>query len=270
MKMALNSCVLLVEDNAVNQEVGCAMMEAFGCRVDVASNGYEAIGRMEACVYDVVFMDCEMPLMDGFEATRIIREREKNGLGRTTIVALTAHDSDADRLRCFEAGMDDHLSKPFLMRELSGMLEKWANNNRTQGSSACAGVAPGPGPPEIVEEDYLDRKSLDKIKSLGPNGPKMLSAVIGIYLNDSPVLIERLCESLNTGDADGVAHAAHALKSASANLGAMPLAELCRQVEDIARSNSVQGCNFLISRILLEYNKAKEALRGEIQRGLYG
>ena len=123
--MALNSCVLLVEDNTVNQEVGCAMMEVFGCRVDVASNGYEAISRMESCVYDVVFMDCEMPLMDGFEATRIIREQEKNGSCRTTIVALTAHDSDADRLRCLEAGMDDHLSKPFLMRELSSMLEKW-------------------------------------------------------------------------------------------------------------------------------------------------
>ncbi len=269
--MTLNSCVLLVEDNVVNQEVGCAMMEAFGCRVDVASNGHEAIDRMEADVYDVVFMDCEMPLMDGLEATRIIREREKNGCGRTTIVALTAHDSDADRLRCFEAGMDDYLSKPFLMRELSGMLEKWTNKNPAQDSTAGAAVSrPESGPPEIVNEDYLDQKSLDKIKSLGPNGPKMLSAVISIYLNDSPVLIERLSESLNAGDADGVAQAAHALKSASANLGAMPLAEMCRQVEDIARANSVQGCNSLISRIRLEYGKAEEALRGEIQRGHHG
>jgi len=267
--MALNSCVLLVEDNVVNQEVGCAMIEAFGCRVVVASNGYEAIGRMESGMYDVVFMDCEMPVMDGFEATRIIREREKNGCGRTTIVALTAHDSDVDRIRCFEAGMDDHLSKPFLMRELSGMLEKWSNKNPAQDSTAGTEVPrPESGPPEIINEDYLDRKSLDKIRSLGPNGPKMLSAVISIYLNDSPVLIERLGESLNAGDADGVAQAAHALKSASANLGAMSLAEMCRQVEEIARGNSVHGCNSLISGIRLEYGKAKEALRGEIQRGL--
>ena len=263
--MALNSCVLLVEDNVVNQEVGCAMMEAFGCRVDVASNGYEAIDRIEAGIYDVVFMDCEMPLMDGFEATRIIREREKNGCGRTTIVALTAHDSEADRLRCFEAGMDDHLSKPFLMRELSGMLEKWSSKNTAQDSTAGTGVPqPESVTPEIVNQDHLDRKSLDKIKSLGPNGPKMLAAVISIYLNDSPVLIERLSESLNAGDADGVAQAAHALKSASANLGAMSLAEICRQVEDIARLNSVQGCDSLISLIRLEYGKTKEALSGEI------
>ncbi len=269
--MALNSCVLLVEDNAVNREVGCAMMETFGCRVDVASNGYEAISQMESGTYDVVFMDCEMPVMDGFEATRVIREREKSGCSRTTIVALTAHDSDADRMRCFEAGMDDHLSKPFLMSELSSMLEKWSNKKPALDSTGGTEV-PGQesGPPEIVNEDYLDRKSLDKIKSLGPNGPKMLCAVISIYLNDSPVLIERLVQSLNAGDADGVAQAAHALKSASANLGAMSLAEVCRQVEDIARGNSVHGCNSLISDIRLEYGKAKEALRSEIQRGLCG
>ncbi len=266
--MALNSYVLLVEDNPVNQEVGCAMMGTLGCRVDVASNGCEAIDRIESNRYDIVFMDCEMPLMDGLEATRIIREREKSAGGRTTIVALTAHDSDEGRFRCFEAGMDDYLSKPFLMRELSGMLEKWSRKNPVQDSTAGADARrPESGLPEIVNEDYLDRRSLDKIKSLGPNGPKMLSAVISIYLNDSQVLIERLSESLNAGDAIEMAQAVHALKSSSANLGATSLAEMCRQVENIARNNSVQGCDSLIARIRLEYDKAKEALMGEIQRG---
>ena len=130
------------------------------------------------------------------------------------------------------------------------MLEKWSNKNPAQDSTADAREPrPESAPPEIVSEDYLDQRSLDKIRSLGPNGPKMLSAVIGIYLDDSRVLIERLGESLNAGDADGMAQAAHALKSASANLGAMMLAEMCRQVENIARGNSVEGCDFLISRI---------------------
>lgn len=109
MKMC-NSNVLLVEDNPVNQEVGRTMMEAFGCRVDVASNGAEALDRMESSRYDIIFMDCEMPVMDGFEATRLIRRREKQqGRPRAAIVALTAHASDRDRSRCLEAGMDDYL-----------------------------------------------------------------------------------------------------------------------------------------------------------------
>jgi CheY-like chemotaxis protein len=270
--MALGSYVLLVEDNLVNQEVGYAMLETFGCRVDVASNGCEAIERMVSNKYDIVFMDCEMPLMNGLEATRTIREREKISGGRTAIVALTAHDSDEDRHRCSEAGMDDYLSKPFLMRELSGMLEKWSGKkNPVQDLTAGAEVSrPESGPPEIAGGDYLDRSSLNKIKLLGPHGPQMLSAVINIYLNDSQALVERLGESLNAGDAVGIAQAAHALKSASANLGATLLAEMCRQVENIARGNSVQGCDTLISRIRLEYGKATEALRSEIQGELDG
>ena len=169
--MALNLYVLLVEDSPVNQELGCAMLESFGCRVDVASNGYEAIDRVESNRYDIIFMDCEMPLLNGLDATRAIREREKTAGGRTTIVALTAHDSSGSRLLCFDAGMDDYLSKPFMMHELSSMLDKRSNKNQAQDSTAdIEAQGPESAQPETVNEDYLDQKSLDKIKSLGPNG----------------------------------------------------------------------------------------------------
>jgi HPt (histidine-containing phosphotransfer) domain-containing protein len=168
-----------------------------------------------------------------------------------------------------DAGMDDFLGKPFLMRELSSMLEKRSKRNPARDSTAGPeGFRAESGPSEIVSGDYLDRRSLDRIKSLGPDGSRLLSAVIGFYLNDSPVLIERLSESLDAGDANGMARAAHALKSASANLGALSLAAMCRQVEDIARRNSVRGGDWLIFQIRLEYDKAKEALRLEMQRGL--
>jgi CheY-like chemotaxis protein/HPt (histidine-containing phosphotransfer) domain-containing protein len=263
-----NCNVLLVEDNPVNQEVGRTMMEAFGCLVDVASNGYEVLDRMERTRYDIIFMDCEMPVMDGFEATRVIRQREKQqGKPRATIVALTANVADEGRHQCLDAGMDDYLGKPFRMRDLSQMIEKWCARiaaGDTEASKGGSGF--GPESSENIAEDYLDRSSLDNIRMLGPNGPGMLSAIIGIYLDDSPILLDRLTESFNAANADGVARAAHALKSTSAGLGATGLASMCRQVEEIARGNSIDGTDILISRIRLEYEKVKDALNREIQK----
>jgi two-component system sensor histidine kinase/response regulator len=269
MKM-YDSNVLLAEDNPVNQEVGRTMMEAFGCRVDVASNGSEVLDRMQATRYDIVFMDCEMPVMGGLEATRLIRQREKQqSKPRATIVALTAHGADEDRSRCLEAGMDDYLGKPFRMQDLSRMMEKWRVRICVLDSAASSqGFQSDSGPPENVTENYLDRSSLDNIRSLGPNGPRMLSTVMGIYLNDSPILIDRLSETFDAHDVEGVGKAAHALKSSSAGLGATALAVLCKQVEDIARANSLECAGTLISHIRLEYEKVKEALKLEIPKGI--
>ena len=262
--------VLLAEDNPVNQYVGRTMMEAFGCRVDVASNGSEVLDRMESTTYDIVFMDCEMPVMDGLEATRLIRQREKQQKKpMATIVALTAHGADEDRSRCLEAGMDDYLGKPFRMQDLSRMMEKWRVRISVRDSAAsCQEFQSDFGPPENVPENYLDRNSLDNIRSLGPNGPRMLSTVISIYLNDSPILLDRLSETFDAADVEGAAKAAHALKSSSAGLGATALAVMCKQVEDITRANSLDGAGMLISRIRLEYEKVKEALKLEIQKGI--
>jgi len=261
--------VLLVEDNPVNQEVGRTMMEAFGCHVDVASDGYEVLDRMESARYDIVFMDCQMPVMDGLEATRLIRQREKlEGKPKVTIVAITAHVTDEDRNRCLDAGMDDYLGKPFRMQDLSHMMEKWRIKNSTLNLAAgTQGLHSGLGSSEKGAEDYLDRNSLDNIRLLSPNGPRMLSAIIGIYLNDSPGLLDRLDETFRAADTDAVAKAAHALKSTSAGLGATALASMCKQVEELARANSIDGAGMLISRIRPEYEKVKEALEREVQRG---
>jgi CheY-like chemotaxis protein len=264
-----NSSVLLVEDNRVNQEVGRTMMEAFGCRVAVASDGHEVLDRTESDRYDIIFMDCEMPVMDGLQATRSIRQREKQqGRPRATIVALTANVSDEDRNRCLEAGMDDYLGKPFRMQDLFQMIEKWRVRVSDSNSEANPEVfQANSGLSENVAEDYLDRSYLNNIKSLGPNGPRMLAAVIGIYLNDSPILLDRLSQAFEAADLAGLAKVAHAFKSTSASLGASVLAEMCKQVESIARGNSMDGIGALISRIQSEYVKAKEALTREIEKG---
>ncbi len=122
--------VLLVEDNPVNQEVAVAMLEYCGCTVDMAKNGREAIGAFSQKRYDMILMDCQMPEMDGYEATAVIRDMErKNGehglLCHTPIVALTAHAMEGDREQCLRAGMDDYLAKPFNVAKLQSILDKW-------------------------------------------------------------------------------------------------------------------------------------------------
>jgi two-component system, sensor histidine kinase and response regulator len=117
--------ILLVEDSLVNQAVGMAMLESFGCRMDVAGNGREALEAIAGAHYDLILMDCQMPLMDGYEATRAIREREASGDHRIPIIALTAHAMDGDQEICLEAGMDDYLSKPYKAEELHAILTRW-------------------------------------------------------------------------------------------------------------------------------------------------
>jgi CheY-like chemotaxis protein len=119
--------VLLVEDNAVNQQVGVTMLRRLGCRVDLARNGIEAVSMSGERAYDVILMDCQMPEMDGFEATARIRAREaRTGASRIPIVALTANVMRGDRERCLTAGMDDYLAKPFKKVELVATVSRWA------------------------------------------------------------------------------------------------------------------------------------------------
>jgi CheY-like chemotaxis protein len=119
--------VLVVEDNLDNQKVLVHMLERYGCRVDVAGNGHEAVHATGQMVYDCLFMDCQMPDMDGYAATAMIRQREIRTGQRVPIIALTASAMSSDRERCLAAGMDDYLSKPVKVQDLVTMLRKWTS-----------------------------------------------------------------------------------------------------------------------------------------------
>jgi CheY-like chemotaxis protein len=125
--------ILVVEDNVTNRRVAVRMLERLGCRADLAFNGREAVSALGQAAYDVVFMDCQMPEMDGFEATVEIRRREQ-GARHTTIIAMTASVLDGDRDRCLVAGMDDYLTKPIKLGALAGAIRKWEPSfRRAQG-----------------------------------------------------------------------------------------------------------------------------------------
>jgi CheY-like chemotaxis protein len=129
--------VLLAEDNHVNQTVARQMLERLGCAVDCVENGRAALNALERQRYDLVFMDCQMPEMDGYEATRRLRAREAEQGGHVIVLALTANAMEGDRERCLASGMDDHLTKPLKLRVLADTLERW--------------TAPGHGQ-ELVEQ----------------------------------------------------------------------------------------------------------------------
>ena len=122
--------LLLVEDNAVNQKVACKMLEKLGYRVDVAGNGQEAVAAHERSPYPLIFMDCQMPEMDGFEATALIRKMEGQS-AHTPIVAMTANAMQGDRERCLAAGMDDYVAKPIRPKDLQTVLDTWLGNHHT-------------------------------------------------------------------------------------------------------------------------------------------
>ncbi len=128
----MHTRVLVAEDNIVNQKVAVRMLEKLGCRVDVAANGREALDALLQCPYDLVFMDCQMPEMDGYAATLAVREREPQTGSHIPIIAMTANAMQGDREACLEAGMDDYVSKPVQAAELLAMLHKWGNYGVTQ------------------------------------------------------------------------------------------------------------------------------------------
>ena len=244
--------VLLAEDNQVNQAVGRAMLESLGCMVDVASDGREVLKLLESASYDLILMDCQMPSMDGWEATRRIRENKNPKLARIPVIALTAHVKDGDREQCLAVGMDDYLSKPFRLYELSEIVDRWSDRGKTpdeepgnsddKESRGPLAAVSDTGADQIGSPASIDRIVLENIKSMfGAGGQNMLAQIIRIYISDSPALLDGMSKALRDRDSERMSKAAHALKSSSANLGAVVLAGLCRMVEDIARLGSTEG-----------------------------
>jgi CheY-like chemotaxis protein/HPt (histidine-containing phosphotransfer) domain-containing protein len=256
--------ILLVEDNAVNQEVAGETLSFLGYSYDLAATGGEALNLFGKGRYDLILMDCHLPDIDGFDATKAIRCAEAaNGATRTPIIALTADALTEDRARCLACGMDDHLGKPFKRPLFAAMLEKWV----TPSSGAAEGASRSISNEElsnasVVAARTLDSGALDQIRSLQrPGQPSILAKVVGAFDQSVPELLTALDESIARGDADAVRKQAHTIKSASANLGAMELSQNCRELEHRASQGTLDGIASLLSRIRDDYGAASSSLR---------
>ena len=243
----LDAAVLLVEDNPVNQELALRMLEILGCRVKVANNGRKALEALDSNHFDLALMDCQMPEMDGFEATAEIRRRETmRANGRIPIVALTAGAVEGDREKCLAAGMDDYVTKPFSFGELERALTRWLPADRKAQAAS----------------PHIDLQVLEQMRTLrGNGGSNLVTRIIGVYLNDAPDRLRSMQEAVARGDAAGMGRTAHAFKSASANLGAKGLAELCLRMESLGRASSTTGADRLMTEIETEYRQVAAELK---------
>jgi CheY-like chemotaxis protein/HPt (histidine-containing phosphotransfer) domain-containing protein len=269
--------VLLVEDHPINQEVGKAMLEQLGCSVEVAGDGRVAVDMYSSRTYDLLLMDCQMPEMDGYEATRAIRKKDAvrgNGARRTPIVALTAHALDGDREMSLQAGMDDHLSKPFSLGQLSEVLAKYLPFQSAPPDAAERSMHNGSKDKETLQPDEragyrgvssIDRTVLDRIRAIEAQGSTgLLKTVIAYYVDESPRIILSLRQAVAENDPESMQELAHSFKSASANVGAMIIAELCREMELEGRSGVVQRGPELLAQIEREFGIATKTLMAEI------
>jgi two-component system, sensor histidine kinase and response regulator len=255
--------ILLVEDNLINQQVALGILQISGYSVTVVNNGREALDEHAQGSFDLILMDCHMPEMDGFEATRAIRLRERSSTGRRIpIIALTANAMAKDREECLNAGMDDHLSKPFNMLALQELLERWMPQGGASQTEAVALAAQA----TAKAAEVLDRQVLDQLGKVRTNGKaELLARVINLYLTESPKLIEKLKHAAGTGDASQMASSAHSLKSCSANVGASILSRYCADVEASARRADTEEARSMVAKIETEHHSVQTALASEIQ-----
>jgi signal transduction histidine kinase/DNA-binding response OmpR family regulator/HPt (histidine-containing phosphotransfer) domain-containing protein len=256
--------ILVAEDNVVNQKLTLRLLGQMGYRADVAANGLEAVAAVERQSYDVVLMDVQMPEMDGFEASREITRRWSAG-ERPRIVAMTANALQGDRELCLAAGMDDYVSKPIRVDELVAALERTAMREPDvvpPGGRDGHGVTTGLGP-DPASTPVLDLAVVERLRRTV--GAGFLDELVSTFLEDSQDLVGTMRRALEGIDATSLRRAAHSLKSNAAGFGAMTLSALARDVETLAKSESLEEAAPWVERLAGECERVARALR-EVER----
>jgi signal transduction histidine kinase/DNA-binding response OmpR family regulator len=248
--------VLVVEDNTVNQLVAEGLVSHLGYVVDIVENGAEAVDAVAGTAYAAVLMDCHMPVMDGYSATEEIRRREAGG-ERVPIIAMTAGVTSEDRERCLASGMDAYVAKPIDVATLEDVLSRWAR--------LAPGRADQAGDDSEASSDRdapaIDQGRLSILRGLGAtDGRSLLGALTHAFTTRSPVLLSTMRRKLDSGDAAGLQDAAHELAGSAANIGAVRVADLARQVETGGQPPAVD----LLDRLGHELERAGRLLRADL------
>ncbi len=260
--------ILMAEDNAVNQKVALRQLRKLGYAAEAVGNGLEALDAVRRIPYDIVLMDCQMPEMDGYEAVRRIRQWEAEGALNPLneeplyIIAMTANALEGDRERCLAAGMNDYITKPVQLPELQFALQRAGSHLRPPPPPA---EAPAGG---VSTVDLTVLRGIRELRE--PGEPDPLVDLIDLYLQDTPARVAKMQAALAASDGGALASAAHSLKGSSSNLGARQLANLCMQVEKLAKAGQMADAEGLFAALTDEFARVCAVLQAERARGLAG
>lgn len=253
--------LLLVEDNHTNQQVAVNTLAQMGYRIESVANGREAIAALRETDYDLVFMDCHMPEMDGFEATTEIR-RQETATQRIPIIAMTASALPEDRARCLAAGMDDYLTKPLHRQELRAVLERWLNG-------ASRDAHPNLDKPQASassEPVTLEHETLRDLHRLGGTNHGFLDELIDLFLEESHERLVMMHGAVKSKDINALYHLAHTQRGACLNVGAQRMAKLCEELEKLSISQqeaAMVEVSEVAGRIEREFSRVRRALEAE-------
>ncbi len=248
--------VLVAEDNAVNQKVAARMLAKLGYQSDMVANGAEAVAALRSIPYPLVLMDCQMPELDGYAATAVIRGREGH-TRHTPIVAMTAGAMKTDRDRCLAAGMDDYIAKPVRLEELAIVLQRWLPRDQTGTVTAT----------QETGEESVDLRVLARLGDPAKGGdPEFLTEVLGLFIEEAPQHVAALQAAMCRGEAEEIARAAHRLKGSSGDLGARRLRKLCERLEAAGQAGAMTDTGELVQSVELEVAQVRQVFAKERER----
>ena len=254
----LNGHLLLVEDHPVNQEYALQALQGLGVTVSLAENGIQALEMIQQESFDLILMDCQMPEMDGYQATAEIRNTEREGqLPHIPVIALTANAMQDDRERCLTAGMDDYVAKPFSRLQIRKVLTRWLSDKARENTEVES--VPAIAEPLTLMDQPIQPDVIEQLQEMDTEGV-FLQKIIAAYLEKSPGDIDQLKTGMAAGDSEVIRVAAHSFKSSSYNLGAQYLAELCKQLEQAGREQNLEAVPGLVEEIERAYQQARSAL----------
>lgn len=260
----LSLSILMAEDNAVNQVVATEMLEALGCTLTVVDNGEKAVEAFDAARFDIILMDCQLPVMDGYQATREIRLREaRQQRNAIPIIALTAYAMKEDRERALASGMNDYLSKPYSLTQLRSVLLRNAPT-RIDAVGDAEDMPGNAARSDSQADTHAGQINLQQLATLSalqrPGRPPLLDHLFHLYSHDAPQLLESMRQAIEQRDRNQLRNAAHTLKSSSRNLGADTVADHCFRLEKDSDSASWQELDAGHRRLQTDLSVAITAL----------